>query len=261
MNGNRGSYSPVEGRLAGKVVLLTGAGRGQGGVAALLFAQAGAQVFGCDVDANGLQVTLSAARLAGLEIDVALVDVTDRAMVWAWMNEIVAATGGIDVLCNNAADVRPPATSDPTPEPWRDMLRRQFQAVAIPTRVVWRHLIAGGGGSIINIAPVFATRRVEADPEAYRACSGGIVALTHRLAAKGSRHRIRANSILPVRGEFSAPAPAAAAAAAAGLRRTAMPVDLVYTGLFLASDESAYVTGADIPVTPGLTGNAPEALA
>jgi meso-butanediol dehydrogenase/(S,S)-butanediol dehydrogenase/diacetyl reductase len=258
----RFSRGNVSGRLAGKVSVITGAGGGQGREVALLFARSGATVIGCDVKADGLDETASLARSEKLEVDVAVVDAADPEAVPSWIDQVVKQHGGIDVLYNNAGKVHFAPFPELTIEQWHETLRYELDIVFLPSKAVWPHMVARGGGSIINIASVGGMLGVElfgnAGAGAHAAAKGGVISLTRQMAAEGARHWIRVNSISP--GPIVSPATTELLKDAAFRRgfegvnllsRSGLPGDVAYTGVFLASDESAYLTGVNIPVDGG----------
>jgi len=263
--GDRTSRGPVEGRLAGKVVLVTGVGGGQGREIALLFARAGAIVAGCDINADRLSGMKELARERGITVDLALVDASDETEVRSWVDGVAARHGGIDILYNNGAGVHFAPFAEMTMEQWHETLRMELDAVFVPSQATWRHLIARGGGSIINIASISGMRGTEVlggiGAAAHAAGKSGVIGLTRQLAAEGAPHWIRVNAISP--GSISTPASDAMMATSPDARRMldgksllarfGYSIDVAYAGLFLASDESTFITGANFPVDGGGT--------
>ncbi|RKF23098.1 SDR family oxidoreductase [Altericroceibacterium spongiae] len=262
---SRASCGPVEGRLAGKIALITGVGSGQGREVALLFAKAGALVIGCDINADGLAGTQDLARDMGVTLDLSVVDAADEAKVTSWADATAERYGGIDVLYNNGAGVHFAPFADMTLDQWHDTLRMELDTVFIPSRAVWRHMIARGGGSIVNIASIAGMRGSEvigtAGPAAHATGKSGVIGFTRQLATEGAPHWIRVNAISP--GPIFTPAVEQVVASSPEFRRMfdgmsmlsrfGFPIDVAYTGLFLASDESAFVTGANLTVDGGTT--------
>jgi meso-butanediol dehydrogenase/(S,S)-butanediol dehydrogenase/diacetyl reductase len=260
---HRLSRGPVEGRLAGKIAVITGAGGGQGREVALLFAKAGASVIGCGRSAEGLAATRVLAEEAGLTIDLACVDVSDEASVTTWIDGATERHGGIDILYNNAASVRFAPFAEMTAEQWHYTLRNELDTVFFPSRAVWRHMTMRGGGSIVNVASVAGMRGMEvvenAGATAHAAGKGGVLGFSRQLATEGAAHWIRVNAIAP--GPIATPGVEAVVAASPEfkeflegitlLKRFGQSVDVAYMALFLASDESAFVTGAEFVVDGG----------
>jgi NAD(P)-dependent dehydrogenase (short-subunit alcohol dehydrogenase family) len=265
MDVERTSRGPVKDRLAGKVVVVTGAGSGQGREVSLLFAAAGAKVVGCDINAEGLSGTEALAQAAGVTLDLSVVDASDETKVASWIDAAAGRHGGIDVLYNNGAGVHFAPFAEMTIEQWRETLRLELDTVFIPSQAAWPHLIARGGGSIINIASTSGMRGAEvigsAGAAAHAAGKSGVIGFTRQLAVEGAVHWIRVNSISP--GPILTPASQAVFDASPDFRRyfegapllarAGRPLDVAYLGLFLASDEAAYVTGANFPVDGGAT--------
>ena len=254
------STGPVAGRLENKVVLITGAGSGQGQAAALLFAAAGAKVFASDISDTGLANTIALAARDGSTIQTALVDASSESQVEEWVKASVHAYGGIDVLYNNGAGAHLAPFESMTLTQWHETLRLELDVVFIPTKAVWKHLIDRKGGSIINIASVsgmYASEYLGAS--AHAAGKGGVIAWTRQLALEGAKHWIRVNSISP--GPIATPATFPIYNGDEDFRRvfdgwpllsrTGRPIDVAYAGLFLASAESNFITGANIVVDGG----------
>jgi len=245
------------GRLAGKIAFITGAADGQGRAAARLFAAEGATIVGCDLKTEALAETAGMVRTAGGRMIVSdPVDLGDADAARRWIDAGVAEAGGINILYNNAGAVRFGAVDQMPVEDWTFTLRNELDLVFYATRAAWPHLIAQGGGVIINTAST-VTRRGSArmGMGAHIAAKGAVIAYTRQLAAEGAPHRIRAVSISP--GAIETPATAhlkdqaAELAKAIPLGRWGQPEDIAYCALYLASDEACWVTGADFAIDGG----------
>jgi meso-butanediol dehydrogenase/(S,S)-butanediol dehydrogenase/diacetyl reductase len=254
------SDGPVNGRLAGKVVVVTGAGGGQGQAAAILFAQAGAIVVASDLSEAGVEATTKIARDQKLSIHMSAVDAADEVSVGRWISDAAQEHGGLDILYNNAANTHFAPFSEMSLQQWRETMRLELDIVFLPSRAIWPHLVARGGGSIINIASVSGMRATELIGAAAHATGkSGVIGFTRQLALEGAPHWIRANSISP--GPIVAPATEGMLAQSEEfsrqfngwplLARTGRPRDIAYAGLFLASDESAFITGTNLVVDGG----------
>jgi NAD(P)-dependent dehydrogenase (short-subunit alcohol dehydrogenase family) len=249
------------GRLDGKVTLITGTARGMGRASALAFAAEGARVVGCDLDAAGADETVALVRDAGGEmVSKAPVDLGDLEAARRWVDEAAEAWGGIDVLFNNASSPRVGPFVEMTPEDWHHTIRHELDLVYYATAAAWPHLIARGGGAVVNTASIAAIRgAVFTEQAAHGAAKGGVLAFTYHLAASGGPHRIRANAILP--GMIRTPSteflftdpdgPGWALARANPLGRVGEADDVAKVAVFLASDDAWFVNAAAIPVDGG----------
>lgn len=246
-------------RLEGKVALITGTAGGQGRAAALLFAREGARVFGCDVKVNETLETVRMVRDAGGLMDaLAPVDLSDDPQVRDWMTRAIELHGRIDILYNNASKPAFAPLSELTNDMWSETLRHELDLVFFASRAAWPHLIAGGGGVIINTASVAGHLAIADNHTAHAAAKGGVLAMTRQLAAEGAPHNIRAVSISP--GPILTPALALVAstteqqdalASTTLLKRLGTPEDIAYLALYLASDEASWVTGTDVIIDGG----------
>lgn len=254
------SSGPVKDRLKGKVALITGAGGGQGQVVSLLFAEAGATVFASDVNAETLEATRALAEERGLAITTTVVDASSAGQANAWVDEAMAKAGRIDVLYNNGAHVHMAPFADMTAEQWHETIRLELDVIFMPTKAVWPVMTRQQGGSIINISSCSGILAAEGlGAAAHAAGKGGVIAVTRQLAMEGAPHWIRVNCISP--GPIMGPTLQIAYDSSEYFRnlfdstpmleRHGYPIDIAYMGLFLASDESQFVTGVNIPVDGG----------
>jgi len=251
----------VSGRLDGRAVLITGTAGGQGAAAARLFAAEGATVVGCDLDAQRAMAVAAAITADGGAMRAfAPVDLADPDSAAVWVADAVAFAGGIDVLYNNASAPRVGPFGELSWEDWRFTQRNELDLIFTVTRAAWPHLVARGGGVIINTASVAAHRGATfIEQAAHGAAKGGVLAMTRHLAASGARHRIRANSISP--GLIVTPQIAPFLDEPGHsvhemlhthpLGRLGEPDDVARVALFLASDDAAYLNAVDIVVDGG----------
>jgi meso-butanediol dehydrogenase/(S,S)-butanediol dehydrogenase/diacetyl reductase len=250
------------GRLDGKIALITGTGGGMGTVAAQLFAREGARVVGCDLDAEGAKQTVELVRAEGGEMTaMAPVDLGDAAAAQDWVDEAVKVYDGIDILYNNASTQRFAPLEELTPADWDFTIRNELSLVFYTTRAAWPHLQARGGGSIINVGSIAALRGVEFMAQnAHSSANGGVLALTLQLVVEGGPYGIRANVISPGMTETPNTTPLlenpserlrSVVLDRIPLGRVGRPEDVVNAAIFLASDESSWVSGANIVVDGG----------
>ena len=251
-------------RLAGKVIFITGAGSGMGRVAAQTFAREGAQIVATDNAATSLEETVASVRAAGGEIiglpsDVAVADDVRRAIA-----EGTRAFGKINVLYNNAGIM--PAEDTSVEETSEETLRRvldvNLSGVFLCCKFGIPELIKAGGGSVINIASFVAFVGCTVPQDAYTASKGGVLALTRSLAVQYGPRGIRANAICPgpietplLRRLWTSDEERNRRLNRIPLGRFGTPEDIVNAGVFLASDDSSWITGASFLVDGGITIN------
>ncbi|GAB3790920.1 SDR family NAD(P)-dependent oxidoreductase [Nocardioides ungokensis] len=252
----------MTGRLTGKIALITGVAGGMGVTAARMFAAEGARVVGCDLDKDGAARTQELVRAEGGEITVmGGVDLGDAAAAREWVDTAVATYDGIDVLYNNASTQRFGAIDELTVEEWDFTMRNELSLVYYTVRAAWPHLKAYGGGSIVNVGSIAALRGVEfMSQNAHASAKAGVIALTQQLVVEGGPHGIRANVISPGMTETPNTAPLLADPSERFRRvvldriplgRHGRPEDVVNAAIFLASDESSWISGTNIVVDGG----------
>jgi NAD(P)-dependent dehydrogenase (short-subunit alcohol dehydrogenase family) len=255
---------PPARRLQGKIAIITGCARGQGRAATLLFAAHGARIAGADWDEAAGQATIDECVAQGAEAVFTRVDVSQAEDVYGLVDGTVERFGGLDVLYNNAGisfsgPLRVGTVVD-IPEPdWDGMLRINLNSVYYATRAALPHFIAAGGGSIINTASTNAVVGM-VNNDSYTAAKGGVLSLTRSLAVRFGKHNVRVNAIIPgpietdmIKGVLARPGAREATEAMTALRRLGRPEEVAYAALFLASDESSFVTGSAIAVDGGQT--------
>lgn len=247
-------------RLQGKRVLITGTAGGQGEAAQAMFARQGARIVGCDVQPGVAEKTADALSAEGFNVHGDTVDVSDAAAAERWIEESAERLGGVDVLYNNAAGYGFAPFAQMTLETWRHVMRVELDIIFHTTQPAWKHLLKTGNASIINTASMSALRGIAPlGQAAHAAAKGGVVALTKTLAAEGAPDGIRANAISP--GFVKTPATDAAVGDELRafqmnmhlIRRPGTGDDIAHLAVFLASDESTWVTGQNYSVDGGVT--------
>ncbi|MFJ9418921.1 glucose 1-dehydrogenase [Streptomyces sp. NPDC101227] len=245
--------------LEGRTAVITGAARGQGAETARLFARLGARVVLGDIR-DDLGETV-AAEIGDAALYTPL-DVTDESRWAAAVDIALDAFGGLDILVNNAGIFRSMPLRDESPEAFESTLRINLVGPFLGIRAVREPMIRAGGGSIVNISSIAGLTGI-ARTGGYGASKWGLRGLTKVAALELGEYGIRVNSVHP--GIIDTPmvegiAPPAGPGNHPGvaLRRTGLPQDVAGLVAFLASDASAYLTGAEIAVDGGSTaGRAP----
>ncbi|MFD4406688.1 SDR family NAD(P)-dependent oxidoreductase [Nocardia sp. NPDC058499] len=252
------STSPI-GRLAGKRVLITGTAGGQGEAAQRLFAMEGARVFGCDIRNGGAEETAQKLAREGFDVQGRQVDLSDAGAANDWIEESAQALGGIDVLYNNAAGFGFAPFAHMEHSLWLHVMKVELDIIFHTTKPAWPWL-CDGGGCVINTASLSAALGIgPLGAVAHSAAKGGVVSMTKALAAEGAPFGVRANAISP--GFVSTPATDAVVDEELRtwqmsqhlLQRPGTGRDIAFAALYLASDESAWVTGHNLHVDGGAT--------
>ena len=246
-------------RLQGKVVLITGGARGQGAAEARLFAHEGAKVVIADVlDADGMAVAAEIAELGG-EARYLHLDVTDEDQWRQAVRETVEAYGKLDVLVNNAAIWRRGFVAEESGQQWDDILDINAKGVFLGTKAAIPEMRKAGGGSIVNISST-AGLAGSRTSSAYSASKGAVRLFTKSTAVQYGAEGIRANSIHPgpidtAMGDQVWPDADSREEVIERtvLKRIGRPEDIANGALFLASDESSFMTGSELVIDGGLT--------
>lgn len=247
-------------RLKDKVCLITGTGGSIGRAAALRFAEEGALVVGCDVAVQGAQETVELVRRAGGQvISLHPVDLTTMEGCQRLVDFAVREHGRIDVLFNNAAKAHFNWIEDITEDDWRQNTRDEVDLFFFLTKAAWPHL-KKNGGAIVNTASLTGHRVFRVlGGLAHATAKMGIVGMTKQLAMEGREHGIRANSVSPgiietaqSRDQLNDKEWADYMLGKTVLGRLGKPTEVANVALFLASDESSFVTGVDIKVDGGM---------
>ena len=250
------------GRLDGKVALITGGGNGMGREASLLFAAEGAMVMVADAAEEGGRMVVHAIRAAGGTAEFVRVDVSDAAEVEAMVAATTAAFGGLHVLYNNAG-IFPPDDGGvlDTPEPtWDRVMGVNLKGVWLGCRFGIPAMVDAGGGSIINVASFVALVGAATAQIAYTSSKGGVLAMTREIAVEWARRGIRANALCPGPIEtpmlaelLSDPERRARRMVHIPMGRLGRADELAKAALFLASDDSSFMTGSALVVDGGIT--------
>ena len=245
-------------RLQNKVCVITGTSGSIGRAAALRFAEEGAMVVGCDTNATAGQETVDLVRAAGGHM-VSLHPVDLGADRQRLVDFAVREHGRIDVLFNNAAMAHFNWIEDITEDEWRLNTRNEVDLVFFLSKSAWPHL-KQSGGTIVNTASLTGHRVFRTlGGLAHATAKMGIVGMTKQLAMEGREYGMRANSISPgvietsqTREQLKDKEWADYVIGKTLVGRLGKPEEVANVALFLASDESSFVTGIDIKVDGGM---------
>jgi NAD(P)-dependent dehydrogenase (short-subunit alcohol dehydrogenase family) len=253
----------MAGRLKGKVALITGGGSGQGRTAAMLFAREGARIALSDVLEEGGTQTQHMVTENGGEAVFVAADVSSEASAKHMVEAALQRYGRLDILYNNAGIVGKGRDTDVANldiDTWNQIIQVNLSGIFLGSKYAVPALIEAGGGSIINTASVAGMIGSPNSGHAYAASKGGVIALTRAMAVKYAPHKIRVNAICP--GTLHTPMTdhlledpqrlqVIEAQHPLGYLGTAE--DIVHLAIYLASDESSWVTGGIFPVDGGRT--------
>jgi NAD(P)-dependent dehydrogenase (short-subunit alcohol dehydrogenase family) len=250
------------GRLDGKVALITGGASGMGMVAARLFAGEGAQVLLTDVSDEAGEEVAASIRSEGGAATFVHADVSQEADARAMVERAISTYGSLSVLYNNAgvmlADDGSVHATDETI--WDTTLAINVKGVAHGCKYGIPAMIDSGGGSIVNVASFVAWMGAATSQTAYTASKGAVLAMTREIAVEYARKGVRCNALCP--GPIDTPLLAELLADPARRQRRFVHIpmgrlgqaeELAKAALFLASDESSYMTGASLVVDGGIT--------
>jgi NAD(P)-dependent dehydrogenase (short-subunit alcohol dehydrogenase family) len=245
-------------RLEGKVTVVTGASHGIGLAISQCFAEQGAHVTLVDVDAEAGEAAAHAIRDAGGTAAFCKGDVSAPADVERAVSVAAGTSGRVDVLCNNAAHLGEfHAILESTPDEWDKCIQVALLGTHHCSRAVLPYMIAQNAGSIVNIVSIQAMVGCPTSV-AYTTTKAGLLGYTLSAAYDYGRHNVRVNALCPgaIQTRIS-PKPGEPhyewQRQQTVLGRVGTPREVAYAALFLASDESSYITGAVIPVDGGWT--------
>jgi len=247
-------------RLEGKICIVTGAGSGIGRASAIRFAEEGARVTAVDIDRDAVEATVRSIGTAAVAVQA---DVSVAAQVQAYTDATVERWAGLHVVFNNAGVNLPGVFHEATDEVIDRTLNVNVKGCIYGCRYAIPYMLAGGGGSLINTTSV---NGIVAEPflTIYATSKGAIVMLSKGIALDYAKQGIRCNALAP--GWVDTPINYAHAEMLGGLKevyatidsfqpigRPGEPREIANVALFLASDESSFVTGSVIVADGGMT--------
>ncbi len=247
-------------RLAGKVALISGGARGMGAAEAILFAREGARVVVGDIlDAEGKEVEAEITQKGGQAVFVHL-DVTSEADWERAVATSVERFGRLDVLVNNAGVGGGGRLEETTAAAWDHTMAVNAKGVFLGTKAAIPAMRRAGGGSIVNISSQLGMVGLDRSSPQYQASKGAVRTLTKLTAVQYARERIRCNSVHPgpivtamTEARRSDPAHYEYMVSRIPLGRYGEPDEVGFGVLYLASDESSFVTGSELVIDGGWT--------
>ena len=254
------------GRLAGKSVIITGAGSGIGRAASLLFSKEGARLIAVDLS-DGVKETVEQVKQQGGIAEAVIADAGSESDVISFIDRAIAAHGRLGAIWANAGisgGLRPIA--EQSVEHWQEILRINLIGPFLAVKHAMPHMVKQGSGAIVCTASV-AGLKSGASGHPYAASKAGVISLVQTTAYSLSGTGVRINAVCPGLIETGMTKPVFDRAKERGtedkigqlnpLKRAGQPHELAAMGLFLASDEASYVNGQAFPVDGGLTASMP----
>ena len=247
-------------RLEGKVALISGGARGQGAVEARMFAEEGASVVIGDIlDDQGRQTEAELQEL-GYNVTYVHLDVTSESDWEAAVQSAVDTYGKLDVLLNNAGILIRKNIEETTEDDWDRIFAVNAKGVFLGTKAAIPAMRNSGGGSIINISSTAGLVGSPNGSASYTATKGAVRLFTKSTAIQHAREGIRCNSIHPgpietdmIADTLNDPANMALRMQRLPLGRVGKPSEIAYGAIYLASDESSFVTGSELVIDGGTT--------
>ncbi len=249
-------------RLKDKTAIITGGGTGIGRASAVLFAREGANIVICGRRIQKLkEVEKEIIKDLGLKSKVSAIscDISKQDDVKKLLDKSIKQFKKIDIVLNNAGVFRGSLIHEHTLSDWEDTININLKGMFLLTKKIIPVMISNGGGSIINIASILGMVAIP-EASAYNASKGGVIMFTKSIAVEYGKHNIRANCICPglvetpmTHGFVADKKVATEILKAYPAGRFGRPEDIAYGCLYLASDESSWVTGTALTIDGGYT--------
>ena len=262
----------MNGRLAGKVALITGAGSvgpgwGNGRAIAVRFAEEGAKIFAVDRDAERMLETIKLVKDAGGEIETATCDVTQSASIASVVEACINRSGSVDILINNVGGSAAGGPVEMTEEVWDAQIDHNLKSVFLTCKYVLPLMEKQGSGAIVNISSTSGLRWTGSAQVAYASTKAGVIQFSRVTAVQYAKKGIRVNTVVP--GQLYTPMVDVRLAkqrsggdvtALLQQRQSRIPLpfmgdgrDTANAALFLASDEARFITGTELVVDGGMS--------
>ncbi len=243
-------------RLQDKVAIITGAARGMGAAEARIFAKEGAKVILGDIQVEDGQSVAQEINEAGGQAIFIEMDVSKQSDWQRTIDAAISNFGKINVLVNNAGIIERDSLEGTTEETWDRIMAVNAKGIFLGTKAVVPHMREAGGGSIVNISSI--SGMISQGYPAYNASKGAIRVFTKSAAVECARDNIRVNSIHPgtiwtSMSTYKQAFTPETRAKVIPMRRVGQPEEIAYPALFLASDESSYMTGSEMVIDGGVT--------
>ena len=251
-------------RLLGKRTVVTGAGGALGRASSVRFAREGARVAVLDVSAQEANETVELVAAEGGDALAVVVDVRDETAVAAAIETVAQAFGGIDVLFNNAGVMPHQDVSflDADLSLWRNISDINLHGTMLCSKYAVPHIIAAGGGAVVNMSSFLAELGCTVPQDAYAASKGAVRALTRSMAVQLGRQGVRVNALAPgpvltahVEAFFPDPQARRRRLDRVPLGRFGRPEDAAALACFLASDDASWITGQTVVLDGGISSN------
>lgn len=251
-------------RLLGKRTVVTGAGGALGRASSVRFAREGARVAVLDVSAQEANETVELVAAEGGDALAVVVDVRDETAVAAAIETVAQAFGGIDVLFNNAGVMPHQDVSflDADLSLWRNISDVNLHGTMLCSKYAVPHIIAAGGGAVVNMSSFLAELGCSVPQDAYAASKGAVRALTRSMAVQLGRQGVRVNALAPgpvltahVEAFFPDPQARRRRLDRVPLGRFGRPEDAAALACFLASDDASWITGQTVVLDGGISSN------